>query len=206
MQRNSFQRSLFRLLVNRWPGVFARHAALLRGPTPIVRVLRHVLQEKQLEIQERKLLLLIATDGVPTNDQGQQDIKSLEHTLRHERKPVSRIPVTIIACTDDTASIGYLNSWDKKIPNLDVADDYRSEREEIHRAQGKDFPFSFGDVSSSSFLTSLDHTCRLKYVVKVLMGAVDDWFDTLDERRVNTNAPPGRRATRGQKKSICSIL
>ena len=87
---------------------FARHATLRSGPTPIVRVLRHVLQEKQLEIQERKLLLLIATDGVPTNDQGQQDIKSLEQTLRHERKPISRIPVTIIACTDDTASIGYV--------------------------------------------------------------------------------------------------
>ncbi len=43
----------------------------------------------------------------------------------------------------------YLNNWDKKIPNLDVADDYRSEREEIHKAQGKDFPFSFGDVSKS---------------------------------------------------------
>ncbi len=41
----------------------------------------------------------------------------------------------------------YLNNWDKKIPNLDVADDYRSERQEIHQAQGKDFPFSFGDVS-----------------------------------------------------------
>jgi hypothetical protein len=40
-----------------------------------------------------------------------------------------------------------LNNWDKKIPSLDVADDYRSEREEIHKVQGKDFPFSFGDVS-----------------------------------------------------------
>ena len=40
----------------------------------------------------------------------------------------------------------YLNNWDKNIPNLDVADDYRSERREIHNVQGKDFPFSFGDV------------------------------------------------------------
>jgi type IV secretory pathway VirB6-like protein len=40
----------------------------------------------------------------------------------------------------------YLNNWDKKIPNLDVADDYRSERQEILQVQGKDFPFSFGDV------------------------------------------------------------
>jgi hypothetical protein len=41
----------------------------------------------------------------------------------------------------------YLNNWDKKIPNLDVADDYKSERGEIHQVQGKEFPFSFGDVS-----------------------------------------------------------
>jgi hypothetical protein len=158
------------------------------GPTPIVRVLRQVLQAKQLEIQERKLLVLIATDGVPTNDNGQQDTKTLEHALRHERNPINRIPVTIIACTDDHDCIGYLNNWDKKIPSLDVADDYRSEREEIHKVQGKDFPFSFGD-----------------YVVKVLMGAVDDWFDTLDERRVTASGPSGRLGSKGKKKSGCCI-
>ncbi|CAF1411616.1 unnamed protein product [Rotaria sp. Silwood1] len=159
------------------------------GPTPILRVLRHVLREKQLEIQERKLLILIATDGVPTNETGQQDTKSLEHALRHERNPINRIPVTIIACTDDNECIGYLNSWDKKIPNLDVADDYKSERQEIHKVQGKNFPFSFGD-----------------YVVKVLMGAVDDWFDTLDEHRVTGSGPSGRRTSKNKQKHLCSIL
>ncbi|CAF1285378.1 unnamed protein product [Rotaria sordida] len=156
------------------------------GPTPIVRILRQILQEKQLEVQERKLLILIATDGVPTDDNGQHDTKTLEHALRHERKPINRIPVTIIACTDDNECIGYLNNWDKKIPNIDVADDYRSEREEIHKAQGKDFPFSFGD-----------------YVVKVLMGAVDNWFDTLDERRVSGSRPPDRHARKGKNKNTC---
>ena len=68
--------------------------------------MRHVLQEKHLEIQERKLLILIATDGVPTNEMGQHDIKSLEYVLRHERKPTNRIPITIIACTDDDECIG----------------------------------------------------------------------------------------------------
>ncbi|CAF0949309.1 unnamed protein product [Adineta steineri] len=156
------------------------------GPTPIARVLRHVLQAKQLEVQERKLLILIATDGIPTNDSGQQDTKTLENVLRHERKPINRIPVTIIACTDDDECIGYLNNWDKKIPNLDVADDYKSERTEIHKVQGKEFPFSFGD-----------------YVVKVLMGAVDDWFDTLDERRVTGSGPPDRHASKGKKSKCC---
>ena len=57
-------------------------------------------------MQERKLLVLIATDGIPTNDNGQQDVKTLEHVLRRERNPINRIPVTIIACTDDDECVG----------------------------------------------------------------------------------------------------
>jgi hypothetical protein len=44
-----------------------------------------------------------------------------------------------------------------------------------------------------------------KYVVKILMGAVDDWFDTLDERRVSSSAPPNRRGSGGKKKSSCCV-
>ena len=80
------------------------------GPTPILRVLRRVLEEKKLEIQERKLLILIATDGIPTNESGQNDVKALEQALRHERNPINRILVTIIACTDDPQCIGFESS------------------------------------------------------------------------------------------------
>jgi hypothetical protein len=48
-----------------------------------------------------------------------------------------------------------MNKWDKKIPHLDIADDYRSEREEIHKVQGNNFPFSFGDVRTIDVLLSL---------------------------------------------------
>ncbi|CAF1536043.1 unnamed protein product [Rotaria sordida] len=71
---------------------------------------------------------------------------------------------------------------------MDVADDYRSEREEIRKVQGKNFPFSFGD-----------------YVVKILMGPIDNWFDPLDERRVTASRPSDRHAHKGKKKDICSI-
>ena len=43
--------------------------------------------------------------------------------------------------------MSYLNNWDKTIPNLDVVDDYKSEKAEIVACQGESFPFSFGDVS-----------------------------------------------------------
>jgi hypothetical protein len=49
-------------------------------------------------------------------------------------------------CIDDNDCIGYLNDWDKRIPNLDVVDDYRNEKREIQAQQGRQFPFSFGDV------------------------------------------------------------
>ncbi len=62
-------------------------------------VLRQVLQDKKKEIEERKLLILLATDGVPTDDQGHAKVDELRRVLKHERIPTDRIPVTIIACT-----------------------------------------------------------------------------------------------------------
>ncbi|CAF3903639.1 unnamed protein product [Rotaria sp. Silwood1] len=161
------------------------------GPTPIVPIFRRVLRDKQHEIEERKLLILLATDGVPTDDQGNRDIRSFKHVLKHERKPTNHIPVTIIACTDEDDCIEYLNDWDRNIPNLDVVDDYRNEKKEIQTRQGKDFPFSFGD-----------------YVVKILMGGVDSWFDDLDEKKVSTNGygRPNKDYGRKRKKRLCPIL
>ncbi|CAF3002318.1 unnamed protein product [Rotaria sp. Silwood2] len=110
------------------------------GPMPIVLALRRVLRDKQYEIEEWKLLILLATDGVLTDSQGHGD---------------------------DDDCIEYLNDWDKKIPNLDVVNDYCNEKREIQARQGKEFPFSFGD-----------------YAVKFLMSGVDSWFDDLDEKKV----------------------
>lgn len=76
-----------------------RFVSFSEGPTPIVPTLRRVLRDKRHEIEERKLLILLATDGVPTDSQGHRDIRSFEYVLKNERKPYDRIPVTVIACT-----------------------------------------------------------------------------------------------------------
>ncbi|UJR11809.1 hypothetical protein I4U23_015989 [Adineta vaga] len=142
-------------------------AVLPEGSTPIVPVLRDVLREKHHQIHERKLLILLATDGVPTDEHERPDADTLKAVLTHERIPTDRVPVTIIACTDDDDNMEYLNDWDKTIPNLDVVQDYQREKKQILACQGKGFPFSFGD-----------------YIVKILMGGVDSWFDKLDEKKV----------------------
>ncbi|CAF1064985.1 unnamed protein product [Rotaria sp. Silwood1] len=173
--------------LNRPPLLRIKHSSELmpafanppNGLTPITRVLRQILQAKQSEIQERKLLIIIATDGQPTDDRGKIDVEALEHVLKYERKPADRIFVTFCACTDDDQAVGYLNRWDETIPYLDVCDDYRSERKEIWRAQGRQFPFSFGD-----------------YVVKILLGSIDRYFDKLDQKPVGSH----------HKNACCSLM
>ena len=118
------------------------------------------------------LLILSA----PTNEHGQQDVGALEAVLRHERTPQTYI--TFLACTDDLASVNYLSHWDKSMPNLDVIDDYRSERAEIQRTRGANFPFSYGD-----------------YIVKSLLGSSDPW-----------SVVPSSHSMRGNVLGYISIL
>ena len=134
------------------------------GFTPLAAAVTRILVEKASVIAEKKLLLVIATDGEPTNTNGQVDIPGFASVLQGRH---ANVFVSIIACTDDEDSVGYLNKFDRSIPHLDVTDDFQSERSEIQRAQGAAFRFSFGD-----------------YVVKSLLGSIDNYFDHLDEKPV----------------------
>jgi hypothetical protein len=133
------------------------------GYTPIPRVLNQILRDKANIIREKKMLVLIATDGQPTTDNGDNATREFFDCLKM-RSP--NVYVSIIACTDDNSSMEYLNEIDRIIPSVDVNDDYLSEKKEVQSAQGLNYAFSFGD-----------------YVVKTLLGAIDPVFDTLDEVR-----------------------
>ncbi|CAF0816623.1 unnamed protein product [Adineta ricciae] len=137
------------------------------GPTSVTKILRNILHMKRDEIQQRNLLIVLATDGLPTDDAGHTELAPFEHVLEKERIPINKIPMTIIACTNDREIMRYLNFLDKHVPYLDVVEDYKHEREQILRIQERGFPFTFGD-----------------YIVKTLMGGIDRWFDLLDEEKV----------------------
>jgi hypothetical protein len=116
-----------------------------------------------MTLGERKLLVIIATDGEPTDDFGKQDIAGFKTALLSRGKNVY---TTIVSCTDEDSTMDYLNSWDVNIPRLDVVDDYRNEKIEVLRAMGRSHPFSYGD-----------------YIVKILVGSMDPQLDNLDEFR-----------------------
>jgi hypothetical protein len=132
--------------------------------TPIVPKLREVLSKNNSDYSKR--LIILATDGEPTNTEGNatEEEKNKFETLLKKGRRIQDF-VTIAACTDNEETMSYLNDWDVKIPRLDVVDDYGSEYKEIIRARGKKFQFNRGD-----------------YVVKLLMGSIDPYFDKLDEK------------------------
>lgn len=133
------------------------------GYTPISRVLRDVLNQNNPSILgERKLLIILVTDGEPTDDYGRVDIVTFKDILKS--RPIHTF-TTIVSCTDEDETMNYLNNWDRNIPRLDVVDDFRSERMEILKKKGSSFRFSFGD-----------------YVVKSMIGSIDVSLDKWDER------------------------
>lgn len=141
------------------------------GYTPLARVLREVLNAKRGVLEghrehRKKVLILIATDGEPTDERGNPDRTTVRHILQKERIPRGSVHVSFVACTDDSAVMDVLNEWDRSLHDLDVVDDYHSERAEVLAAQGVAFPFSRGD-----------------WVCKILLGSVDPDIDNLDERK-----------------------
>jgi len=134
------------------------------GFTPITKMLSTVLKNNMPNVlNDKKLLVVIVTDGEPTNVDGKVDVKGFKECLAS--RP-SNVFTTILACTDENDSMEYLNNWDKNIQRLDVVDDYRSEKKEIIRAQGSSFQFTYGD-----------------YVAKSLIGSTDPAIDNLDENK-----------------------
>lgn len=133
------------------------------GLTPLVFVLDQILKRKKWS---KKLLILIVTDGEPTDfniDATKTSNESINGFKKILMEKDDNVYINILACTDDKESMKYLNKWDKEIKNLDVIEGYLSERNQI-LSKGKVENFSFGE-----------------YVIKALIGSLDENTDKLDE-------------------------
>jgi hypothetical protein len=143
------------------------------GGTPLITAFNRILYDKGYVNEkghipnEKKLLIIIATDGEP-NDYGTNSISEFKKCLQN--KP-DNVYVSVVACTGDKQTMKYLNDLDKdkSIKNFDVCDDYNNERTEVLEVQDPDFRFSFGD-----------------YVVKCILGSSNKYFDNLDQVNVKT--------------------
>jgi hypothetical protein len=147
------------------------------GYTPTTMVFDQILADREVKGAEKKLLIIIGTDGLPTDRKGNREEKQLDGTkisyiniLKKkllDRKSTDNIYVSFVACTDVDADVSYMNTWDKEIPNVDVNDDFKSEKKEILKVQGPNFKFDYPE-----------------YACKIILGSIDDSMDKLDEQRV----------------------
>ncbi len=135
------------------------------GFTPLVPVLEDIFTSNlAYRGRDKKLLVLVATDGMPTDDDGNTNIHELERTMRYTRQK-DTTHVSFLLCTDDPSCVDYLNEWDRTMDNVDVTDDFQTERAKVLQyAKKSNQRFSRGD-----------------YVVKALIGAIDPEIDALGE-------------------------
>lgn len=132
------------------------------GYTPLSRTFKQVLADYSDEIASNgKLLIVIATDGEPTDARGNNDMRAFTRCLQ-KRPP--NVYTNILICSDQDDIVEKFNRLDRKLTNLDVIDDFRSERFESEKL--KKSHFTYGD-----------------YVTKSLIGCLDAQLDKFDEEK-----------------------
>ncbi|VVU95516.1 hypothetical protein CPAV1605_1267 [seawater metagenome] len=133
------------------------------GRTPLTEKFNQVI--RKYTPLSKQVLVVIATDGIPTNKYGYPDIKEFRDALIEKNH--SKFYVSFLACSDQKEDIGYLNKLDKKVPNVDTIDDYISELREVRKKQGRNFSYTIGD-----------------HVVRLLLGPICKEMDQLDEKKL----------------------
>ena len=112
---------------------------------------------------DKKLLVFVATDAEPTNASDLKDLFSLKTVMRKKRRS-DTTHVMFLLCNDNPECVEFLSKWDRDMDNVDVLDDYRTERDKVRRTRGDTHPFGYGE-----------------YILKALLGAVDHKWDAIGE-------------------------
>lgn len=119
----------------------------------------------------KPMLLLIATDGEPSTvdnkyDPNYDSVDVFRRVLEFERDS-SKVFVGILKCSNNDAETGYLDRMDRELVNLDVIDDYLTEKAEVQSKQGRNFNYTTGDQ-----------------VARFLLGPIYPKYDNMDEKFV----------------------
>ncbi|CAF1363572.1 unnamed protein product [Adineta ricciae] len=135
-----------------------------RGYTPLVPVLTRIFSSPEAQRgRDKKVLVFIATDGTPTDARGNVNIDKLDEVMTRVRN-AETTHVMFLICTDDPACVAYLVDFDERMANVDVTDDFFTEREKVWKKNGPNYPFSKGD-----------------YIAKTLLGAIDPEIDAIND-------------------------
>jgi len=133
------------------------------GSTPMVRTLKSLVAKVNNQAdKERPILLIILTDGEP--DEGPRAFTSELRSLVKKQSTPCTFKVQIMACTGDDDAVGWLNAVDDEFKEVDVTDDYYSEKHEVLEVTKSRQTFTRGD-----------------WCMKAMLGPISQKFDSMDQ-------------------------
>jgi hypothetical protein len=143
------------------------------GCTPLIQHLKEiraniVSMEPELRENGTKVAVIIATDGLPSNDHGISD-QTVQRQFLEALRSLEGLPVWVVVklCTDEDSIVDYYNDLDGQLElSLEVIDDFVGEAKEIHE-----------------FNRWLNYGLPLHRMRE--MGYHDRIFDLLDERKLS---------------------
>jgi hypothetical protein len=167
------------------------------GPTPLttqLRILREYIVSiaPQLRAKQQTVPIIIATQGLPTNDAGESSYQVLDEFVQMLRS-YEPFPVCFVLrlCTDDEKAFDFYNSLDLQLDlQLDVLDDFYGEALEIylrnpwltyglvlHRYREMGFRVPVLDTLDERALTlhELRDLCRFLFDIPTLPDPAADW-------------------------------
>lgn len=110
-----------------------------RGYTPLARVLRSIFQQAaERSYSDKELLVIVATDGAPTDDNGNLAVDELRRVMNGERR-VETTHVQFLVCTDAQEFVEYLRDWDREMVNVGVTDNIRSRKNQKYLTSNDDY-------------------------------------------------------------------
>ena len=140
------------------------------GGTGLTHSLMELYHDNEDILKEKKLLIIVITDGEPTDDSNDPRgnlFKTINYIVSNSH---DNTHVSFAECTDNAEDMEYLDRWDGLLRNFDNTDDYREELLRVKSIQGQQFKFDYTD-----------------YVIKILLATFDRWYYNLDQVRVNNN-------------------
>jgi len=140
------------------------------GATPLIKHINEIREQIEimaptLESQGRKVAIILATDGLPTNPIGMSPGNEREN-FTAAMKSLEGLPVWVVIrlCTDSEHIVNYYNDLDRQLElSIEVLDNYTDEALEMYRPN----PW-------------LNYTLQLHRMRE--MGLQKRFFDFLDER------------------------
>ena len=114
---------------------------------------------------EKNLLIFIATDGMPTDDNDNRNFPELADFLKRSLDQFPSLFVTFMACISEEELLKNMDKLGTELDRVGVVDEYHVEFKEMmeKHKNDKNFTFTQGDYLTKALLVAVDRDIKLLF-------------------------------------------